>query len=227
MVDEIKGSIGDLTFQKNVSGHICHLKNKPKYAKKGSRIEINTIFSELSSQYKSLTDAQRNTWEQRASERLYVNHFDEQKSISGYNLFLQVNYYRELFSMSHFATAPSFVQRPTIQPISFLCDANYLKFETEDTNEDYYDAILIYCTKATFRKYSKQRDNFYLLKIDSLKSYITYELHKDYENKFNVSWCPYPLNNSFYLQLKIYVINKNNPYRNIPAILKCTIPYEE
>lgn len=125
-LENIKGSIGRITFSKGRSGIIEKHKSEPgsehPFTPSQSQLLLRDSIRTLSPIWKTLLDGQRLEWNQLASTILKHNEFGEPCYSSGFNTFIECNHNRYLIGLSFILDAPSY---PSFSGLtSFQLEAN-------------------------------------------------------------------------------------------------------
>ena len=91
IVSEGRGSIGGTTFSRNRGGAYSRNRTIPTDPATAAQIAQRARFATISASWATLTDAQRNTWQQAVSEYVYTDVFGKAHVYSPFVLFQQCN----------------------------------------------------------------------------------------------------------------------------------------
>jgi len=107
LVTSVKGSIGGVTFQGNTSGQI--IRRRPQLSK-SSTVKQTASHVSLSSflyEWQNITEAQRDEWNDFATAWTKINKFGQTKTLTGFNWFFSVNWWRVELSQAILSSPPA------------------------------------------------------------------------------------------------------------------------
>jgi len=118
VVTQISGKVGGTTFGHGSNG--SYMKNRGSYINKQTtkRKAVNTALASITSQWRTLSDAQRLGWQALSPSFPYVNRIGNTAYLSGFNLFTQFNYNRVLNKTSILSSAPAVSSRTAPASVS-------------------------------------------------------------------------------------------------------------
>lgn len=120
-IDNIKGSIGHITYSKGRSGIIEKNKSHPgsvhPFTPSQKQLDLRQSIRTLSPMWKGLQESQRIAWNALAKTIKKYNEFGEQYFSSGFNLFIECNHNLQLISCALIMDAP--IYTPPRSLISF------------------------------------------------------------------------------------------------------------
>lgn len=99
LVEDVRGAIGGVNFSRNKGGAVAYGKVKPTRAKSGSNARSRGILQEITSLWKSLTEAQRGAWLITAQGSLSKNKLGQMIQLTPLQLFTQCNINRSLIGL--------------------------------------------------------------------------------------------------------------------------------
>jgi hypothetical protein len=88
MVDDIKGSIGGLSFQRNASGPVGRLKPSRIQSPNSLQTDKNIFFSQAVTAWASIDGGQQDEWNIWAAANPKYNNWGDEKYLSGFNYFV-------------------------------------------------------------------------------------------------------------------------------------------
>jgi hypothetical protein len=94
LVTDIRGAMSGHVFSRSKSGPTIYKRTYRNRQKIGNQFPIRNNFSRVMMAWKSLSQAQRDTWNSTAVNNPLVNKLGEEYFESGYNLFTRLNYQR-------------------------------------------------------------------------------------------------------------------------------------
>ncbi|MEI6122700.1 MAG: hypothetical protein WCQ95_03660 [Bacteroidota bacterium] len=99
LISEMRGKLNGSVFSRN--HYAAYVRNKvtPTNPRTVRQQEIRSVFANLSSQWRSLTQEQRNAWNTAVAEFLRTNIFGDSYKPSGINLFIRLN--MNLYNIQH------------------------------------------------------------------------------------------------------------------------------
>lgn len=107
-VDEIRGSIGGVTFSRNSSGPFARARKKPRYKRTNEAQRLATALSYYSAMWGYILDAaERAAWNTLAAATPWVNPLGETYYPSGLNLYVRSNVLLHLAGAARQDTAPA------------------------------------------------------------------------------------------------------------------------
>ena len=110
-LENIKGSIGNITYSKGRSGVIEKTKSHPgsvhPFTPSSSQLALRDSIRTLSPIWKNLSDARRAGWNALAAQVLKHNEFGQPYYSSGFNFFIECNHNLFLVGQSYIYDAPS------------------------------------------------------------------------------------------------------------------------
>lgn len=89
---EARGTTAGVTFTKTYAGYVAKAKPHASYSIRGWRPRIRSIIGYLSRQWGELTDGQRQSWRDWATDHPGINKFGDPFIMSGINAFVMLNH---------------------------------------------------------------------------------------------------------------------------------------
>lgn len=148
---ELKGSVGDLTFQQNSSGKIVRLRPRKNKSSTTRQQNSHAIHNNLLRGWQLITLSEKNSWNTYAGVWTKINKFGEVKKLTGQNWFESLNYYRGLLSLSLFTLPPA--HDLPIAPPSFeiLLSASSVVVEFTSSHNYVDSPVMVWTTIPTRR----------------------------------------------------------------------------
>lgn len=115
-ISEIRGSIGGTVFSRGRYGAIARNRSIPVQPNSQRQIISRLIFGYAMELWRSMTDAQRESWNTYAAGVAMVNRIGETMYLSGQNQFLRTNTARLGFSQPEVLTAPAILNLGETDP---------------------------------------------------------------------------------------------------------------
>jgi hypothetical protein len=188
IITELKGSIGNTTFQNNVSGNIMKSKSGSRNTNSHPQIVSQQLLSAINNLWLNLNSVEKQSWLTFASTYNYVSPYGITKILSGYQYFVSCNSNILLLSGTHLTMAPGYISIPNFPIFTFLVDEFTFNLEIDApvTLADSY--IAVYATSLSRSGNLNTRKNYKL--ILSLANNTTTEivLIASYQNSFSISW---------------------------------------
>lgn len=88
---DVRGSVAGTVFSKNTYGAYTRTKVTPVNPSTGAQQLVRQFFAAISQAWRGITDAQRTLWNQSAGNFSRNNIFGDQISLTGFNLYKQLN----------------------------------------------------------------------------------------------------------------------------------------
>lgn len=107
IVDQIEGSIGGTTFQKNQYGFSVRRKPNMTNPNRTLQERQKPIIANATRAWRGMTSTQRDAWATFASNNPQAIHSDPNVAMSGYAVFVRLNVFRQLSGMSLYTSAPN------------------------------------------------------------------------------------------------------------------------
>lgn len=114
IISEIRGTIASTTFSKNAAGAIIRNRVVPINRNSTAQANQRQVFSNISSAWRGLTDAQRNSWIAAAPDFPYQDSLGQTKFLSGAQLYEKLNLNLNVIGEESISTAPSQTSFPSI-----------------------------------------------------------------------------------------------------------------
>jgi len=114
-ITALSGSIGGLTFHKNKANNIARLRPSIPFVSTPKQFLKQSIFNYLVNLYSELALGTKELWNDFAAAHTKVNFWGEEKTLSGYNWFLSINYWKYHLTGQTFTTPPTY-QSPIAVP---------------------------------------------------------------------------------------------------------------
>lgn len=212
IVTQISGKVGGQTFGIGKSGQ--YLKNTGTYinARTIKRTGSNTLLALITSQWRTLTQTQRDAWESATSNFPYTNRLGDTEYYSGFNLFTKFNVNRALIDLAILTTPPSptTVNLPTDFEMT-PTTTTFPVFTDEGISDNLY---LIYCAPPVSQGQSKNKKQLRLIYTATASELSTVlDIYDEYVEIFGA-----PLGGTkIFLELK--VINKDTGIAANPNLL--------
>lgn len=115
IVSDIRGSINGITFSRNSSGGYARQKVSPVNPNNGKQVQRRAIFGELSSEWRSLTDAQRQSWKELASANPTTDSLGQTVVLTGLQFYQRLNTNLSVIGQPRIADAPLAPAFPDVQ----------------------------------------------------------------------------------------------------------------
>ena len=104
---DIRGKVADLVFSNNAGGSYIRSKVTPINPMSAKQIAARSRLSQMSAEYSyTLTDAQRQEWNQLAKNTPYKNIFGESKNLNGLAMYVKINTHLQMVGAATLTNAP-------------------------------------------------------------------------------------------------------------------------
>lgn len=163
IVTAISGKVGGQTFGIGKSGQ--YLKNTGSYinARTPKRTTSNSLLSLVTSQWRDLTQSQRDSWDAASSNFPYTNRLGNTEYYSGFNLFTKFNVNRYLMSLSLLTAPPSPTTVSLPSDFTMVPTTTTFPIAATDVNSDYL--YLVYVAPPVSQGVAKNKKALRLLYV--------------------------------------------------------------
>lgn len=110
-MDNISGKVNGSVFAKNRGGNYVRSKSKPVNPRTNAQMAVRALFGAIASAWRSLTENQRNSWNESAPQFPYINRLGDTKTLSGFALHQKLNRNMQLIG-GNTLTVPPPVESP-------------------------------------------------------------------------------------------------------------------
>lgn len=115
IISEIRGTIASTTFSKNAAGAIIRNRVVPINRNTTAQSNQRQVFANVSSSWRGLSEAQRNSWIAAAPDFPYQDSLGQTKYLSGAQLHEKLNLNLEVIGQPAISTAPSQTSFPAFE----------------------------------------------------------------------------------------------------------------
>lgn len=187
LVNEITGTIGGLTFQKNLSGTIVRLKPKNKSLHNPAQNTVLNIHSELMKHYRQLSSAHKATWQTLVNSFTYVDKWGDTRVLSAANMYCLAGYPNFIYYNVFFSFAPAHFIITPFDNYTVTLGANSILLNWAVTQSLASQAIQIWATPPLTSVNVIPRSKFRLMLIDQDDTINSYNIGPVWESYFGLS----------------------------------------
>lgn len=147
IISEIRGTIASTTFSKNAAGAIIRNRVKPINRNSNAQNIQRQIFATISSAWRGLTQAQRNSWIAAAPDFPYQDSLGQTKQLTGAQLHQKLNLNLLLIGENMIPTAPPQTSFPefTVGTVTASSSAFTVAFTPDPVPAGF--ALCVYATR--------------------------------------------------------------------------------
>lgn len=206
-IDEIKGSIGGLSFQRNAAGKVCRL--KPSRVQPGSsgQMGARARFGAAASAWLNEEPDVRLSWNQWAAANNKVNYWGEEKTLSGYNWY-QSSYNLAVICGGSVPGGHPVSWSPTTVPSFTLYeDSGDIKLSFDSSFAHGSDYLIVYMTPPILSMSLKNRSLLKLIKVISPGTDTTITLTSEWLAVFGFSSLPLSASSIYLLQASVVAVD--------------------
>lgn len=124
---ELKGSIGNLTFQRNSSGKIVRVRPRINKSSTSSQQKAHSKLFDSLYNWQLLTNSQKDSWNTYANTFTKINKFGQEKKLTGLNWFTSTNFYNLLLGNPLFTNPPPHTLPPSPPSFEILLTETSIK----------------------------------------------------------------------------------------------------
>lgn len=106
-ITNLSGKAGGSVYAHNRGGSYIRNFAVPSNPQTAAQSAARAAFGGFASQWRALTEEQRNAWEQATESFPYINRFGDEKRMSGENLFISLNRNLEIVGTSSISAPPA------------------------------------------------------------------------------------------------------------------------
>jgi len=187
---EIKGSIGNVTFQRNSSGTIVRLRPRINKSSSVKQMSSHTVHNDLLRGWQLLSLTEKGLWNAYANVWPKTNKFGQDKNLTGQNWFESLNYYRQLLSLSLFTSPPAH-DLPTAPPdFDIIITSSSLSIEFTSSHDYVTSPVIVWTTIPTRKATTSinQIRKFAIILDADPGSDI--DITTEWESATGISWSP-------------------------------------
>ena len=128
-ITELAGSIGGVTYQKNASGNIAKLRSNPIVNPTPLQAGYQNNMARLVAFWPTLSQANKDAWNDLAAAHLHTTPWGEEKTLSGYQWFISINLNRLLKYTTFLNSPPVWRVYPSPDVFTLVATVDYLRCE--------------------------------------------------------------------------------------------------
>ncbi len=118
VVDNISGKLNGSVFARNKGGHYIRSKSNPTNPQTEKQNLVRSLLSGVSTEWRQLTNGQREAWKGAAQDFPYQNKLGDSKIYSGFNLFVKHNQNLKNYDPDSPTLTSPMAPAPTIPPFA-------------------------------------------------------------------------------------------------------------
>lgn len=207
-IDEIKGSVGGLSFHRNSAGTIMRLKPSRVQSPTGVQSVQQTIFNRAVAAWAAMDWGNQNDWNVFAATHPKTNYWGESKVLSGYNWFLSCCNYA--FIMGHtYPTAPPTWSTPLAIPsYGYQINASSfnLYFGSGFVHSDQH--LFVFASPPLLSTGLKNRKLLRLLKIIAPGTTIICDILAEWLSIYGFTSMPAPGPGRYFINVAVATVHK-------------------
>jgi photosystem II stability/assembly factor-like uncharacterized protein len=208
-INELKGSIGGTTFQRNKSGTIAKLKSSLVFNPTSKQLSSQGVFNFFVGSWQNLSLADKNLWNDFAAANQKFNYWNLSKELSGFNWYLSLNVNRYLTGQAVLTSPPVYVT-PLFCPefrLFPLTDSLSIMFDSFPEKDNYY--LFVYATPPIRSVNLQSRKSLRLIAVIDPTPVLWHDLTADWELFFQMDWPPSDVDGGFQILTAISCVDKN------------------
>jgi hypothetical protein len=187
-VDELIGSIGGVTFQRNASGCIARLKpNMPVNPSPGQALQ-EYYLSQLVSSWSLLSISDKGSWDTFAAAHTHFKPWGEEKTLNGFQWYVSCNLNLLITAQATIATAPAWTSVPVVQAWTFTIDSTHLTLTFSPSFSFTGYSLMAYATHPLRQNSLKLRRSVLFILRRTTTPVTSFHLLTAYESVFKVVW---------------------------------------
>lgn len=207
-INELKGSVGGTTFQRNKSGTISKLKPSLVYNPTVNQVSSRQFFNALVGAWSALSFANKTLWNAFAASYQKYNYWGVQKNLSGFNWFLSINSNRLLCSLSQLDQPPTYetpLSAPSLKTFALSNDLSF-NFDNFPEKDDYY--LFVFATPPIRGLNVQSRRSLRLIKVIAPTPTLWHDVTAAWEAYYGLTWPPSSTSEAFNVLLAVSAVEK-------------------
>jgi hypothetical protein len=207
-INELIGSVGGTTFQRNASGAIAKLKTISRGRSSSSRQDSNIRLNEIVLTWSTLTLTQQGLWSAFAAAYPKTNYYGVEKVLSGYNWFISINSNRYLTEQALLVIPPTYATPGVIPAFDVNLGETYLELDLSSwaTGTNYY--TFVYATPPIRSLSLKNRNKIKLIAVGNWGPEPVIDLKTEWSAIFGVVYPPSTVPFSFNILMSVAAVDK-------------------
>lgn len=206
-INELKGSIGGTTFQRNNSGTISKLKTSLTRTPSGKQNDFRLAFASLSRLWAATSYENKVLWNSFALANTKFSYWNVEKVLTGFNWFVHINQNRLVCGQSIAASppvyaAPLFCPEFSVYTTNAILEIDFPVFADKNS---YY--LFVYCTPPIRQLNLQSRQKLRLVSIASPTSSLYHAFTSAFVDYFNISWPPSSSSGDFNLLCAVSAVD--------------------
>jgi len=182
---DIRGHAGGTVFSKNSSANYIRNKVTPVNPATAAQSLVRSRFTGLSQDWRGLTQAQRNAWNQGAQAFSHTNIFGNNVPLSGFNLFKQLNQNLLAANQATISDIPTVLDVFAFTSQSLVADTTGGTITLTFTPAIPADShVILYATPGLSAGINFVRSEFRQIKVMDIGDASPFEFAADYNNIF-------------------------------------------
>jgi len=189
-ITELAGSIGGVTYQKNASGNIAKLRSNPIVNPTPLQAGYQRQMAMLVAFWPTLSQANKDAWNDLAAAHLHTTPWGESKKLSGYQWFLSCNTTRLKYYTNVVQTPGTWVVYPPPDQFIIETSATYIRAAWVP---DYDPRHLLGYISLPLKQSSLKlrRSLFYVMRRTSGPLLSNWDFTTAFEALCNVTWADF------------------------------------
>jgi hypothetical protein len=207
IITNLKGSIGGLTFQKNVSGAIVRLRPWRKKFNSLKQQIAQQIFYQKNMGWHQLSLGDQQLWNAFAKLHTFTDPFGDLETLTGHQWYISINTNLEIISQPHITQPPAWTL-PTSPPTATLfLSTSGIYLQVASPAPAGYDAIVISLTAPISNSSFKVNGRFRQVFVKPAGGWTNQVLTTYWETYFGLIWTTLTLTGSFKIACEIFCID--------------------
>lgn len=222
-ITALSGSIGGITFHKNAANNIARLRPSVPRTPSSKQFLKQSIFNYLVNKYADLNLLWKQQWNDFAAAHTKTNFWGEEKTLSGYNWFLTLNYWKYTITQSTFTTPPTYQSPTAVCEFETVPGDNVIQLipDPEWPSGCYKIAFSTCVLKSS--SLANRKDLRWLSNGPGTSG--TWDITSDWEAAFNMSY-PVPVDSDIlYILAAVITVNSPSfvPSKAFLAVGECSV----
>ena len=187
-IDEITGSIGSTTFQRNYSGDVIRLKPCRNSNRIKNPINFFLSLSQRTYEWRLLSPITQGLWNTFAASYTKTNYYNEIKNLTGFNWYCSINNNLQNLGYPIISSPPSHTLPLSLPTFTLSVNDLGIIISTDPSYSLGNNTLIAFTTPPITSNFTKQRSKLRYTTVNVGPTFSTWNLKSDWEAIHNKTW---------------------------------------